>query len=131
MKYLLPSLALLVSLIPEGLHAAEKDFEGYYPYITSMDIGEPLWYENPPSFYEMGVKYRAVILVEEVYRSLIIETIQLGDEGSAKFTGYTRTTFGTSKLNFKKWKSPTSFLLEVNGKARLFEIKDGHAIIDP
>jgi len=98
----------------------------YYDYITSLHVGESIWYENPTDYNNMGMRYRAVIVSEEVYRTLYIETFRLGDEGSQKLVVTKGKHFGEAILKFVEWRSPQTFVLEVNGKAKLATIgKEG------
>lgn len=98
--------------------------ENYYNIITYLNEGEPT---------DNGKVYRVVISTSEIYDSLIIETLTMGEEGGnvkvinrrkvdlENLWSVFHLTGEISGLKFIKWINPTSFSLKIANKIFVFK----------
>ncbi|MEO0445497.1 MAG: hypothetical protein AAF191_05405 [Verrucomicrobiota bacterium] len=128
MKNLNVSFLALLILTPCLLSAqapqpqAAPDPTSYYPYIQFMSNGEVLWNDRLTDPYNLGVQHRAVIISQEIYRTLIVETFQVQDEGGLIHRASQQLPLGEAVLKFETWASPTSFFVKIDGTKKLVSI---------
>ncbi|TMI24027.1 hypothetical protein E6H36_09325 [Candidatus Bathyarchaeota archaeon] len=105
--------------------SARKNHD-YYAWIVFLSEGPITWRSIPPKTAgedpkSVGRAYRIVQLVSEIYDTILVEEVTLGNEGCCKkvsgvsevdLDGFTKA-FGfvgeISGFTFVKWESPTSF----------------------
>ena len=124
MKYLILTFAFLLTGImafgqSKRIITTDASKINYYPDIVYLNEGEPA---------ANGKIYRAIITLSEVYNSLIIETLTVGDEGgNVKIVSRRKVDLDglwsafnlqgeVAGLNFVKWQSPTAFIITIYDK---------------
>ena len=105
----------------------------YYASIVFLSEGPITWRSTPPKTVgedptSVGRGYRVVQLISEIYDTLLVEEVTLGDEGCCKkvmrvsrvdLDGFAKA-FGfigeISGFEFVKWESETSFRFRFKGR---------------
>ncbi|MCP3675439.1 MAG: hypothetical protein GY829_13325 [Gammaproteobacteria bacterium] len=130
------NLKTSVSIILFGLFwictaQSNTDYLSYHAETIEIHNSPIKYHQDQSDPYNLGVRYRAVIGIAEIYYFLIVEKHIVGDEGSFDFHSYKSVKAGSkSEIKFIKWQSPTTFLIEQEGKEKLVVIKnDGSATI--
>ncbi len=121
----------IAALFWNGTAQSNTDLLSYHAQITEVHNGPIKYHPDQSDPYNLGVRYRAVIGIAEIYYFLIVEKHIVGDEGSFDFHSFKSVKAGSkSEIRFIKWKSPTSFLIEQDGKEKQVLINaDGSAVI--
>jgi hypothetical protein len=93
-----------------------------YPWITQLSQGPIDWFEKDENATVQGRAYRVVVLVSEIYYTVLIEQVTLGREGCCKKVARSRQVdlsafvakyqFAGELTGFKfvRWVGPTSFV---------------------
>ena len=108
---------------------SDSEYQSYYPYIESVHNGPIKYHGDSTDPNNQGIKYRAVVIFEEAYYSLLIEKYIIGDEGLSNFHSFKRTKIGwDSNSKFGEWKTANTFEATVANQQRLLVIgNDGSA----
>lgn len=117
MKTIIAQLAVFIMLITscQGI-AQEKKLNvlSYYPYIKAIFNGPIIWHKDTSNPYDLGVMHRAVIIIQETYYGLVIETYKVADEGRMELikSEFANLEMNSDKLEFKSWVTPNTIKIE-------------------
>lgn len=119
----------------KSISTTEIDNPEYYPYIIFLSPGEDISNDLSVSDDYHGYFYRVVVAKSEIYKSIIIEKITYGIEGSNSKLQSARAInvddfadkFDYSMhlivyFEFISWLSPTSFVCKIHGD--FFEVSE-------
>ncbi len=111
----------------KSISTTEIDNPEYYPYIIFLSPGEDIRNDSSVSDDYHGFFYRVVVAKSEIYKSIIIEKITYGIEGTNSKIQTTRAInvddfadkFDYSMhlivyFEFISWRSPTSFICKIH-----------------
>jgi len=143
---ILLSLALASCFIPSASAAQVRLLPGtatdYYAWIVFLSQGPIRWTSKPSSTpgqepESFGRAYRVVQLTSEIYDTVLIEEITMGNEGFGKkvkavrqvdLDGFVKS-FGfvgeIAGFTFVRWESPTSFRFRFKGREFSVDGLDG------
>ena len=125
MKTTIVQLIVFLMLISacQGI-AQEKELNilSYYPYIRAIYNGPILWHKDTSNPYDLGVMHRAVIIKQETYYGLIVESYKVLDEGGLELvkSEFVNFEMNSDKMKFKLWTTHNTIKIEHGNK--LYEI---------
>jgi len=106
----------------------EVDNQDYYPYVFFVSYGQDITDDSSGSDEYQGYFYRVAVAVSEIYKSIIIEKITFGLEGSnMKIQSARQINDDDLAVNFDysihlivdfeflAWQSTTSFICRIHG----------------
>ena len=108
--------------IPTTLRATQD----YYPWITALSSGPVQWTSDEETEISRGLAYRVVVLTSEIYDTVLLEEITLGNEGCCVALGTVRELdlraladhFGLrgemSGFRLTRWMGPDSFEFQLH-----------------
>lgn len=133
MKATIGQLAVFFVLISacQGI-SQEKELNilSYYPYIQAIYNGPILWNKDTSNPYDLGAMHRAVIIKQETYYGLIIESYKVLDEGGMELikSEFVNFEMNNDKIIFKSWSSYNTVKIEHGNRPYEIIITDNGTI---
>ncbi len=102
----------------------------YYPYIQAIYNGPILWHKDSSNPYDLGVMHRAVLIEQERYYGIIIESYKVADEGGRELAKSELVPFemNSDKMPTISWVSPNIIKIEHGGEPYELVISEGGII---
>ena len=109
---------LLISACQGIAKEQELNILSYYPYIQSIHNGPVIWHKDTSNPYDLGVMHRAVIIKQETYYGLIIESFKVSDEGGLELVKSEFVSFemNSDRMQFKSWTTQNTVKIEYGNK---------------
>ncbi len=113
-----------------------REFQDYYAAVTAISAGPVEWVEAP-TVQVVGRFHRAVVITSEIYTTLFVEQVTLGEELCCKEVAWARqvtmfrlaSAFGLrgelTDLVVGDWRSPGSFEFTLHDRWFLVTIGEG------
>jgi len=85
-----PPLHIDSAAAPRLIGTRLRSAADYYPWITQLSAGEVRWSEGASEDESSGCMYRVAVLVSEIYNTVLLEEVTLGQEGCCAELGKVR-----------------------------------------
>ena len=130
LKQSIPLLVLALGCFGAA-HSSSK-LLSYHVFATEIHNGPIKYHEDQSDPSNSGIRYRAVIGIEESYYFLVVEKHIVGDEGWLSFHSYKTVETGSrSRIEFVNWDSTATFVIKQDGSEKRVTIKnDGSATLE-